>query len=1462
MHSFLALPVNFGTSQPNSNRDKAASQLSRLPQWLILYVRTPGVQGRDAEVRLACRATQVLQHKRELTNAEAHECQLWSSQGLKQRKRDSQGSASSANSFCFWSLDQCFKFLRPVPLERSQFSGGQLQRASRPTTGVWDLCKAAVGNRLLPAKSEEKPFAELRPTAAWLLQVPFNLALLRLDPENMPSQLVLCTPLAVAASLRVTVCDVPDAGREARAGAGDHQHGVAAGAAGAHEQELEANNVEEHVGGLHLAPMQEIHVLRLNFALQNARDLPVVVNSVARFLAPITGDLDPTKLEQALCSVPSKDRIRRNMLKLDMLHMFWRRTCMEDLLRRNVRVARFLSMDASPQGGYEYLAMTEEIMQREQPFQVPDSPWAGFEHEVRTLPIMTLARGETRTFVKAQRLKHAICLENSVSNLEAYRSQVKGWVSDQGTEKGIPNHPLGGSARMQGLTSSLQEEATLEGLVASTRETFLWNSFSHPGMLHIMFNALEESCKGCPRWEHFEKQLSAVSKLLTNRSFREVVLHRMMSEATRAEKKTVQGYHGELLSWRWESLHLTLRHYAHVRPILAKYWDRELLASEASLCDAVSSALSDPFHQAYVEWALMFSGFVQKWAHWLEGCFCHEEELKCAKSRKEREAIRCCWKGRRTPVLIAGAKEQMVEAMQRHGTFSYTQAMLELPREVAAGMALMDKQARDKWCAVLRQKMSYLDHVPHKLAGAFAHLAQPDRYSLLGSKRMVRECFTEYEALKSKGRTNALLTELFEHAATGGTAEQLWAYANSDETKQLRDFPLAWAEIQERAFCTNVERMTERQHVLVKMGAQRALRYAGPAMTCVRARRSQLQAMIDNPIQCAFLIQQWPRRTIYSDLLSHVMTPAECRRATTAYRVSRVYGYSEADHFLDEMQEEEQSALALANATAAALRDAEPAPGVSLQRREWMIVDFLKSQLQTGTIFSVPGFLFGRMVCEAVPDPRDEDRQLELEGFVASLMPENLPELVPAEHVYCYVLDAWPERRTQVQSLAHAGTDRRGHVHVIQFLNVDLSREMQPMVSHKHVKQRTLNFCHVATLPDLELFSSSLHLWRAECKGLDVEVRPLPDVEASAQLPHAIALPHFVTDDDMLMDAARSHAREEQLVVRDDDPGVRVRAGLLSNQEQRMLNELFKCKAVGGNFVEALRLQDYNAPAIQGLLDKRLALSAMDDFGELTLSLSADIGLSTCMLLKEPVVLSAHEGELRNPAGRNKLGWLKLLLQKAWKPTRNKPEWRLKGTRKLLPSHLLDAPEAHLNALAMDDSIWQKPGDLQRISHSGSAAYYRMLLQEPDLTGVQDWTLEQCREYTLPKKRKAARSRAGQPGGVSKRAEPLRLALELPTAPPVQARVPGLLDLAVHFDNFTHQSGNRRAFVKCLHAAHGNSCRRYTFVNQHDDETTAVAWLFAWAQDAARHATSEAHVAYNPSHAAVRRMKERQALGA
>ena len=537
------------------------------------------------------------------------EAEAWSEVVPKTRQRSRPQSNSSRSDVFEWVVDKQFTFSQPISVSRLQFPGKQLQRACTASSQIVQECKQSGG--LYSGTSNRNAAGPGAGAAAhggllvdacfdrpWLIRVPRNLNFLSASRVDDDANNSFCTPGTVVNALHVQV-----------------------------EESPRVVAVQVPLGRVKLTSSQQIGLLRLNFSLQSAADMGMVLQCAVQFLQPIVGEMDEGLLQRALGSIPSSVAIRAWMIKLDLLSMHFRRKLMgSEVAGGQVRVARFLSMDASPQAGYEYLATTEETMRRCLPVQASACPWDGFTREFRTMVITTLGRGETRTFLKACRLRHAIVLENGPDYGDTYRAQVKGWVSDQGTEKGVPQMPVSGDpAELQALAALLDvegggAEANVENLVQGTSKGLLWNSFRHLGMMHIMFNALQESCKASPRWDSFEKQLAAISKLLRDRSFKDMAEHRMMATATAQEKGTVLEYHGELLSWRWESLYETLKHYVHVRPILQTYWDLELLSSEAQLCDAVGEALTDPFHLAYAEWAFMFSGFVQGWARWMEGC--------------------------------------------------------------------------------------------------------------------------------------------------------------------------------------------------------------------------------------------------------------------------------------------------------------------------------------------------------------------------------------------------------------------------------------------------------------------------------------------------------------------------------------------------------------------------------------------------------------------------------------------------------------------------------------------------------------------------------------------------------------------------------------------------------------------------------------------------------------------------
>ena len=91
----------------------------------------------------------------------------------------------------------------------------------------------------------------------------------------------------------------------------------------------------------------------------------------------------------------------------------------------------------------------------------------------------------------------------------------------------------------------------------------------------------------------------------------------------------------------------------------------------------------------------------------------------------------------------------------------------------------------------------------------------------------------------------------------------------------------------------------------------------------------------------------------------------------------------------------------------------------------------------------------------------------------------------------------------------------------------------------------------------------------------------------------------------------------------------------------------------------------------------------------------------------------------------------------------------------------------------------------------------------------------------------------------------------------VGCKEPTMKDVVVHYDRFTHASGNLRAFTACVHH---RACRRYVFVKNHGDRPTAEAWLFAWNALGARCGSPEEHKSTDPTEMEVAKMKRLQNL--
>ncbi|CAE7536242.1 RPT6A [Symbiodinium natans] len=401
-------------------------------------------------------------------------------------------------------------------------------------------------------------------------------------------------------------------------------------------------------------------------------------------------------------------------------------------------------------------------------------------------------------------------------------------------------------------------------------------------------------------------------------------------------------------------------------------------------------------------------------------------------------------------------------------------------------------------------------------------------------------------------------------------------------------------------------------------------------------------------------------------------------------------------------------------------------------------------------------------------------------------------------------------------------------------------------------------------------------VWQCLPVGLHVELPALEAAVTDAPLP----LPFFVDDEDMLQDllnaepssSSRQRNTDEDAIVPRAEAQVSVScAKPLNRDEKALLAALLEQGAVGDHGCDALSLHTYNAQAAGALREAGYVSTWEGDFGELVLAVTETGRVSPQLDLSSPLRLRdmPSEGHSGFRTGQCKLEWLRLLLQHQWQYDEQCPEWHDKDAALLLPQNALSRPEAYLKCMLCLSVVWNKPGAPARILHQAPELYYKYLLHEPDLSFLQEWgkaDIMGCstnrRQGRQPKKRAkagvgaltAAAALADKEDSDSDDAGPLRgrrglreeAALPLPdrlVPPPVRSQVPGV-DVTIYFDNYTHSSGNLRAFVECKRH---KKCRLYVFVNKHESRSHAVAYLLAWHQLGSRFASAATHIAEKPS---------------
>jgi hypothetical protein len=311
--------------------------------------------------------------------------------------------------------------------------------------------------------------------------------------------------------------------------------------------------------GFQWTPLLRLHCVRIMTFLKTANDL----QAVCRLAAEITF---PAETLPADFEFPSREQLRLDLIKLDMLQMKFQR----ELIKKQKlthRTARHVSPDGSPLGRQHFFCVREERMVRRLGFAgMPERgfPFGGFTWVRRIMPLCTYGHKSSHTGTKLFLMSHTAYLEAG-EELPTWREQTVGFTSDQArSEKKISDCPFGpvglGSEGTDALRTRLERLARGTVDIADPLQAdvpFLPNALEDAGHQHIIANAIEESLKSVPEWKEYEPRLRAWAYIFGTPDEKETMLE-MFAGSERYYRMLIHRFSTRLLEWRWGEVFMIL----------------------------------------------------------------------------------------------------------------------------------------------------------------------------------------------------------------------------------------------------------------------------------------------------------------------------------------------------------------------------------------------------------------------------------------------------------------------------------------------------------------------------------------------------------------------------------------------------------------------------------------------------------------------------------------------------------------------------------------------------------------------------------------------------------------------------------------------------------------------------------------------------------------------------------------
>ena len=133
----------------------------------------------------------------------------------------------------------------------------------------------------------------------------------------------------------------------------------------------------------------------------------------------------------------------------------------------------------------------------------------------------------------------------------------------------------------------------------------------------------------------------------------------------------------------------------------------------------------------------------------------------------------------------------------------FTETITNVPIHIGERLLVIQTTALNEWCDEVLPKYDPIRHIPASVAGGFGAFCG---YTLQEAKQCVYNGFMEFRAISNPSHVTIPMRDLF--ALETVTSQQLWGWCTTPGA-DLRLYPYAFVEVQERAFPSNSERYTD-----------------------------------------------------------------------------------------------------------------------------------------------------------------------------------------------------------------------------------------------------------------------------------------------------------------------------------------------------------------------------------------------------------------------------------------------------------------------------------------------------------------------------------------------------------------------------------------------------------------------------------------------------------------------------